>query len=733
MPYSEADDTRKVQTAVTYGAESDQPVFLPYAHDNFDRFMRGRTRDDFYCGVLLGGCGAKLSPKRYLDKKCHFAHRSPVHCHRTEVGESSADHLYIGQAIADWLKQQDRQASRPAYKPHGHQVRDVVDVPHDGGRRLVRVQLARRSKHEWEAEDAKLRLRHVNLDWFFGPDSLVANWQMERQGYALRVQCRSVGASRVVEVGAQFPEMAVEWTSLSACTLTPDGILTPGLIRTPDGIVPRHAVTSEPRLAIPSASFLITEATPTHTTATHRWFDTTLRVTARLSLPARAASPEGQHTYRPTNASLSIDGDGTWVIQAQSLEQAQATAHARPRASTSSPAAPPSPSAEQQALPPEANLVASFRATMENAASNGKVVTTTALYREAALRDRVLSAEQWVRLLLAVEQPRTPGKPVLCALIKGSDGGPAPFFREVLHGIGWTRDFSSSELLDIWLRERRRVLAAYGSARRAMLASSSAPSAVLAREHRPPARTKATSIKGDPAFDALLDIAHEAQRSTDLDTRERILWLAEQEVPSTDAHEVLNTLTDWLIDQRADELYDTWERLSALVDALNRDGDDLHADELRRILRNAKELAEEVGADLASAEYCDIRRWQQHLTELSDRLTLTQIRGHAVAVRVALRQNARAGRTTTWGGLSRKIGVPLAALHPDDKVAVLVEADRETRDDKPLLSTLIAAHGGVRPHSLYPQVLFILDRPVPRPSALFMHWRMALHQHSELR
>ncbi|CAM5602495.1 hypothetical protein SMICM304S_07270 [Streptomyces microflavus] len=58
MPYSEADDTRKVQTAVTYGAESDQPVFLPYAHDNFDRFMRGRTRDDFYCGVLLGGCGA---------------------------------------------------------------------------------------------------------------------------------------------------------------------------------------------------------------------------------------------------------------------------------------------------------------------------------------------------------------------------------------------------------------------------------------------------------------------------------------------------------------------------------------------------------------------------------------------------------------------------------------------------------------------------------------------------
>ncbi|CAM5602529.1 hypothetical protein SMICM304S_07271 [Streptomyces microflavus] len=286
---------------------------------------------------------------------------------------------------------------------------------------------------------------------------------MERQGYALRVQCRSVGASRVVEVGAQFPEMPVEWTSLSECTLTPDGILTPGPIRMPDGIVPRQAVTSEPRLAIPSTSFLITEATPTRNTVTHRWFDTTLRVTARLSLPARAASPEGQHTYRPTSASLSIDGDGTWVVQAQSLEQAQATVHACPRASTSSPAAPPSPSAERQALPPEANLVASFRATMENAASNGKGVTTTGLCREAALRDCVLSAEQWVRLLLAVEQPRTPGKPVLCALIKGRDGGPAPFFREALHGIGWTRDFSRAICSTFGFVSARRVLAAYGS------------------------------------------------------------------------------------------------------------------------------------------------------------------------------------------------------------------------------------------------------------------------------
>ncbi|RSM84650.1 hypothetical protein DMH25_45595, partial [Streptomyces sp. WAC 01325] len=239
MPYAEEEDTRKVQTAVIGRAESDWPVFLPYDHDDFDRFMRGRTRDDFYCGVLLGGCGKKLSPKRYTDKKCHFAHRPPVHCRRTETGEDSADHLYIGRAVADWLKQQGQRGVQPVYKPKGHQVRDVVDVSYEAGRRLIRVQLARRSKREWEEADAELRVRHSELDWFFGPDSLLANWQVERQGYALRVQCRSLGAIRTVEIGTQFPDRPVEWTSLSECTLTPEGIVTPSLLRTPSGIVPR--------------------------------------------------------------------------------------------------------------------------------------------------------------------------------------------------------------------------------------------------------------------------------------------------------------------------------------------------------------------------------------------------------------------------------------------------------------------------------------------------------------
>ncbi|WP_432137732.1 competence protein CoiA family protein [Streptomyces sp. bgisy154] len=737
MPYAEEEDTRKVQTAVIGRAESDWPVFLPYDHDDFDRFMRGRTRDDFYCGILLGGCGKKLSPKRYTDKKCHFAHRPPVHCRRTEIGEDSADHLYIGRAVADWLKQQGQRAVQPVYKPRGHQVRDVVDVSYEAGRRFIRVQLARRSKREWEEADAKLRVRHSQLDWFFGPDSLLANWQVERQGYALRVQCRSLGTMRTVEIGTQFPDRPVEWSSLSECTLTPEGIVTPSLLRTPSGIVPRHAAPAEPApgppgLRLAPASVLITDAVLSHATDTHRWFDVSVRVNARLSLPAQADSPDVHQAYLPVGATLSLDGVGTWLIEAGALQRIRTDAADRPTDSADLSPDTYSPSPEERPLPPDAAVVASFRKTLENTARSKNVVTTATLGKGASLHGHTLSVDRWRELLLRVEQPRTPGKPVLSALITGRDGGPAPFFREILHGLGWTKSFSDAELLDIWNRERGRVHEAYSS-------SPANPSFLPRQEDRrgPLGRVSVkrtdSAAERRAALDALLDLADEARQARDLDTCEQVLSLAERAALSTDTHEALRIHTDWLVDQRASELLKTWERLAALIDVMNRDGDDFHPDQLRRALRNAEELAEEVGDDLAAEERRDIARWQRHLERMAERLTLSQIRGHAVAVRVALRQAAREGRTTTWGDLALRIGAPLAALNPDDKIAVLVEVDRETPDDRPLLAALVTAHGGDRPHPLYQQVLFNLDRIAPSPEALFMHWRMALRRHSELR
>ncbi|WSA80466.1 competence protein CoiA [Streptomyces sp. NBC_01799] len=159
MPF-EDDDTRKVRTAVIGRAGSDRPVFLPYDHDDFDRFMRGRTREDFYCGILLGGCGKKLTAKRYLDKKCHFAHRPPVHCRRTATGEDSADHLYIGQAVQRWLRRQAYRSIEVSYPDLGSGPGGAVEIRFGPGARLIRVQLARLPLHAWRATRERLTDRH---------------------------------------------------------------------------------------------------------------------------------------------------------------------------------------------------------------------------------------------------------------------------------------------------------------------------------------------------------------------------------------------------------------------------------------------------------------------------------------------------------------------------------------------------------------------------------------------
>ncbi|SOE56790.1 hypothetical protein SAMN05446589_1094 [Streptomyces sp. OV198] len=738
MPPFEEEDTRKVQTAVFGNSESDVPVFLPMEADDFGTFIRRYPERAFYCGTLLGGCGKKLSPKHYRDRKCHFAHVSAAaNCLRTERDEASADHLYIGQAVATWLRHQGQRAVQTVYKPTKHQVRAVVDVSYSPARRLIRVQLAQRSKREWEEADAELRARHAGLDWFMGPDSLVANWQVDRQGYALRIRCRSVGASREVEVGTQFPDQPVEWTGLSQCTLTPEGrVVTPSLVQTPAGVIPRHtrqAKEAPPPAALSIApnSLTITEATPANSTRMRRCYEVSLRISAQLSLPAQADSLDGGHTYQPIGAALTIGDDGRWLITADSVHRIDAEDQNGPH-----PKLPAQPEPTPEEVPPgDAEIVSAFLGTLQDTARSHGVVTMATLRKRALIPGHTLTTERWRNLLIQVEQPRTPGKPILSALIKGPDGGPAPFFRDVLRGLGWTKDFSDTELLTIWNRERRRVHASHST--NASTPVPAEPESVpRLPAPSPPIRTRradSAALDGRAAYDALLDQAREAQRANDVASVEHITLHLEQIAVSPDRHETVRELTDWVVDRTADALYEDWERLAALTGRLNREGDDLHADQLRRLLRRAEELAEQMGTELGADERSDIARWRQHLAGLAERPTLSEIRAHASAVRLALRRAVREGRPTTWGELSQRIATPLAVLHPDDKVAVLVEVDRETPDDKPPLSALIASHGSDRPHPLYRQVLFNLDRVTPPPEALYMHWRMALLRHFEMR
>ncbi|MGA5178869.1 competence protein CoiA family protein [Streptomyces pseudogriseolus] len=251
MP-TEEEDTRKVQTAVAGFPDADRPVYLPMDAASYDRFIREYPTREFYCGTLLDGCGKKLMARRYRDKKCHFAHVVSGRCRRTSTNETSADHLYMGRALAAWMKEQKYRNVQVRYKQRGQNLRETVDITYtrEGSSlpHLMRVQLARRSKTEWENTDTELHEQWAGVHWLFGPDSMLANWQMDRQGHAIRIQCRPSGITRVVEVGVQFADAPVEWVPLSRCRMTAHGFQAPALAITPTGLVRRG------REARPSAS-----------------------------------------------------------------------------------------------------------------------------------------------------------------------------------------------------------------------------------------------------------------------------------------------------------------------------------------------------------------------------------------------------------------------------------------------------------------------------------------------
>lgn len=59
---------------------------------------------------------------------------------------------------------------------------------------------------------------------------------------------------------------------------------------------------------------------------------------------------------------------------------------------------------------------------------------------------------------------------------------------------------------------------------------------------------------------------------------------------------------------------------------------------------------------------------------------------------------------------------------------MLVEVDRDTPDDRPLLSALIAGRDDWV-HPLFRRVIFNLGGPDIPETAIYMHWRMALRHH----
>lgn len=213
-------DSRLVQTAVIGNENSDAPVVLPMQAIELDAFRRRHRGDTFWCGVLLGGCGAPLSSKLYTDRLCHFQHNPTkgehvTACRRRGVGESSADHLYVKAALDHSLAGRGRTARFTYPEPLG----SLVDVELDDGQ-LLRVHLDGQVHPVWEGT-APILADGVPLD----PGTLL------RCPYVYRVRVEPDGASRRVWIGTEALARPTEWIPLTECEWGTQGPVTEAAAR----------------------------------------------------------------------------------------------------------------------------------------------------------------------------------------------------------------------------------------------------------------------------------------------------------------------------------------------------------------------------------------------------------------------------------------------------------------------------------------------------------------------
>ncbi|MEU5662152.1 hypothetical protein [Streptomyces longwoodensis] len=215
-------DSRLVQTAVIGDEHSDVPIVLPPEAIELDVFRHAHEGDTFWCGVLLGGCGAQLATKLYVDRQCHFQHfpqpnGMPNTCRRPAVGESSADHLYVKSALSRSLLDHGRVA-RFAFPPP---IGSLVDVDLEDGVSL-RIHMDGSVRPDWDAAERTVVL---------GPGVVPEPGSLVGCPYVYRVRCDSDGPTRRVWIGTQSLAHPTDWIPLSECTWGNEGLLTPTAAR----------------------------------------------------------------------------------------------------------------------------------------------------------------------------------------------------------------------------------------------------------------------------------------------------------------------------------------------------------------------------------------------------------------------------------------------------------------------------------------------------------------------
>ncbi|MGW3303988.1 zinc finger domain-containing protein [Streptomyces rubiginosohelvolus] len=212
-------DKRQIQTAVLGSADSEEPLVLPLEAIELGAFRAVHENDSFWCGLLLGGCGGRLTTKLYTDRVCHFAHHPGHNCGRQSRSVNSADHLYVKAAAIRWLRTHGTQAEIDFAQQDGSPLGSVVDIQLT--HKKLRVHLDQGVAPQWDGEVEPVLGLSVPVD----SDTLIKRW------YVNRIRLDSDGTSRRVRIGTEAFARPVEWFSLDECEVTERGLSTPAVER----------------------------------------------------------------------------------------------------------------------------------------------------------------------------------------------------------------------------------------------------------------------------------------------------------------------------------------------------------------------------------------------------------------------------------------------------------------------------------------------------------------------
>ncbi|MFI1768844.1 hypothetical protein ACH41H_43375 [Streptomyces sp. NPDC020800] len=476
-------DTRLVQTAVIGGRDSDQPVILPEEPHNLDEFRRQFGTDRFWCGTLLGGCGEKLMTKRYETKVCHFSHYPDRHgnravCGRTANGVDSADHLFIKLHVTRWLTDQGH-AARAELRSLGHGPGDAVDFWLRATDQHLRFELHPEDYRNWRKAADSLGAKEGHIEWVFGRDGAITRDMVARQGYALRVRCETEGNDRRVLIGTVTESRTVTWAPLEQCRMTSSGLVTPALkeLRT-EGIIREGGMRNDPlpgSLPLRGAEIVFavdSESAPPaespfaaagrHLVSGFVKPAGSRIIRAHLSLPKEIPVPTEQYVYRLSGVVRLLITDpvegksASWAVRADSLVQlngleAERTGLWRPsvaldeRLDTAPRTA--RPRTDTALAQPERSRAATvLRQALERVAREGTTTTWHELARRIGLDLAHLPDPKRRDLLVAVDKPLSPDRPLLCVLILAGSGRPLPYLGTVLRLLGAAAPASETAL-----------------------------------------------------------------------------------------------------------------------------------------------------------------------------------------------------------------------------------------------------------------------------------------------